>query len=333
VVPTYNRVARLRRVLDALMHQTYPADAYEVIVLNDGSTDGTDAYLAGLEPPVPFRFESQANAGPAAARNRGVELARGALILFVDDDVVADRRLVEEHVACHERHGTNTVVIGPMLTPPDHAMSPWVAWEQTMLYKQYDALEKGRYSTTSRQFYTGNASIERALLQRVGGFDIGLRRAEDIEMALRLEVVGATFVFRPEAIGYHYAERSFGSWMAIAGSYGHNDVAFARDRGRPSEIDSRCAEYRSRSALIRAVLPLAIRHPIAERAIVAGMRGVLAVNRALRIERIGRVALSAIYGVVYYQGMADELGGPEPFRRVVIDGGGAAVMLTLGRPT
>src|SRR3954468_14673836 len=69
VVPTYNRLGRLRHVITALEQQAYPSDAYEVIVVSDGSTDGTHAYLEALRPTMPLRWFPQANRGPAAARN------------------------------------------------------------------------------------------------------------------------------------------------------------------------------------------------------------------------------------------------------------------------
>ncbi len=161
VVPTFNRLLRLKRVLAALADQTVPGDRYEVIVVSDGSTDGTDEYLASA--PYPIVVAVQPNAGPAAARNRGAELARAELILFVDDDVIASRDLVEQHLASHSAvGGPELVVIGPMLNPPDFKMSSWIRWEQAMLYKQYGAMERGLFKPTFRQFYTGNASLPRA---------------------------------------------------------------------------------------------------------------------------------------------------------------------------
>jgi glycosyltransferase involved in cell wall biosynthesis len=74
VVPSYNRRDGLGRLLDALARQTYPLDGFEVVVVDDGSTDGTAEYLAALRPAFPFRFLQQANQGPAAARNLGVRI-------------------------------------------------------------------------------------------------------------------------------------------------------------------------------------------------------------------------------------------------------------------
>ena len=194
VVPTYNRCDRLRRVLSALEKQTCGTDAFDVVVVSDGSTDGTDDFLASLRAPLTVIVERQANAGPASARNRGVELATAPLVLFLDDDVVATPQLVAQHLASHAR-APDLVVIGPMIAPPGFRMQPWVAWEQAMLDKQYRALETDVFETTHRQFYTGNASVPRARLIEAGGFDTRYRRAEDVELAFRLHQLGLRFEF------------------------------------------------------------------------------------------------------------------------------------------
>jgi len=261
--------------------------------------------------------ERQENAGPAAARNRGIELATGAIVLFVDDDVVAHPHLIEQHVARHDLDGEGTVVIGPMLTPDDFTMSPWVQWEQAMLYKQYAAMERGEWEPTSRQFYTGNASVARERLLAIGGFDVNLRRAEDVEMAFRLGDRGARFVFCPDAIGYHYAERSFDAWLNIAEAYGGNDVLFARDHGRPGLIDVYRREYLQRPRVLRLLARTAMSHRSAFTAVTRSLLAVRATNRVTRIDKLDRVVLSLLYGVAYYCGMADVLGGPKVFARVM----------------
>jgi GT2 family glycosyltransferase len=234
IIPTYNRVDRLARVLTALKAQTHPRDQFEVLVISDGSTDGTHAYLeqeaggrrqeaggrrqeagpAGAQP-MRLRWVAQANRGVAAARNCGVGLAEGTYLLFLDDDVVPAPTLITEHMRVHAAQGSDVVVLGPMLTPPGFAMRPWVRWEQTLLQRQYADMLGGRYAPTARQFYTGNTSLARRHVLDAGGFDEGLRRAEDVELAYRLAERGLRFVFEPAAAGYHYAERSYRSWYPM----------------------------------------------------------------------------------------------------------------------
>ncbi len=94
VVPTYNRLNRLKHVLSALEQQQFPTEDYEVVVVSDGSSDGTDTYLDALPSGSHVRWFSQANRGPAAARNLGISKATGEFIVFVDDDVVASPTLI-----------------------------------------------------------------------------------------------------------------------------------------------------------------------------------------------------------------------------------------------
>ncbi len=216
VLPTYNRLDRLRRVLHALESQTYPADKFEVLVISDGSTDGTDTYLQSVETALHLRPLSQPNQGPAQARNQGVASAVGSIILFIDDDVVPAPQLITEHLSMHQNYGDQLVVIGPMLSPPRFQMAPWVAWEQDQLAKQYGDMQAGQWQPTARQFYTGNSSVARHHVIEAGGFDPAFRRAEDVELAYRLKDRGLRFVFLDdnplclwsERCAFHKIERS-----------------------------------------------------------------------------------------------------------------------------
>ena len=316
VVPTYDRLPRLRRVLAGLAAQDLDRP-FEVVVVDDGSTDGTDAYLRSGAPPLPIVASTQENQGPGAARNRGVDLATGEIVVFIDDDVIPDPGLVRAHIRAHERHGDLTVVIGPMRNPPDHQMSPWIRWEQTMLAKQYDAMEAGQYDATARQFYTGNASLRREHLLAAGGFDPELRRAEDVELAYRLEAAGLTFVYEPHAVGLHYAERSFGSWLAAGYAYGRNDVVFGRDRGKPEIFSWVADEHRTRHPLTRWLTRTCATRPRLRAAATAVLSRVAVGCSAVHLPRVASKALSGTYHLAYYGGVADELGGPDELARLL----------------
>ena len=318
VIPTYNRLARLRRVLAAFEAQTCPFELFEVVVVSDGSTDGTDEYLASAHPPFDLVVASQANAGPAVARNRGVQLARAPLVLFVDDDVVPTPTLVAQHLASHDVSGdADAVVIGPMCTPPDFSMQPWVAWEQSMLYKQYDAMTTGMMAPTSRQFYTGNASVRRARLIEAGGFDTRFRRAEDVELSYRLGRVGVRFVWNPDAVGYHYADRSFDSWLQTAVDYGRNDVVFSRDHGQDPTFRRARAEWRGRNRLTKSVVRACLRWPLLESRSARFVRALAVHAPSHSLGAVSRLALSVLYNVAFYRGFAAALGGAGEFGRLI----------------
>jgi glycosyltransferase involved in cell wall biosynthesis len=98
VVPTYNKLPRLSLMIASLMRQTFPFDRFEVIVIDDGSTDGTADYLRSLRGLIPLTHHPAVHAGRSAARNWGVRLARYDLVILVDDDVLLVPEFIEEHV-------------------------------------------------------------------------------------------------------------------------------------------------------------------------------------------------------------------------------------------
>jgi GT2 family glycosyltransferase len=295
-------------VVTALEQQAYPSDAYEVIVISDGSTDGTDAYLEGLRPTMRLRWFPQANRGPAAARNAGIQKAGGEFIVFIDDDVVPEPQLLGEHARSHHEAGQgDVVVVGPLLTPEGFKMAPWVHWEQEMLMKQYKALLRGDWPATARQFYTGNASLRRSQILAAGGFDEDFRRAEDVELAYRLANNGVGFVFNMQAAAMHFAERSFRAWLDIAYTYGRNDVIFARDRNQQWLLSAVRQEFRDRHFLIRSLVRVckgrswltSIANPVLKLAADAAT--------LLRASDIERLAYSGLFNLQYYNGLFNEL--------------------------
>jgi GT2 family glycosyltransferase len=313
VIPTYNRVGRWPSVLRGLQAQSLDFDDFEVVVVSDGSTDGTNDYLGSATAPYHLVFEVQANGGPAAARNRGVELAQAPIILFLDDDIVATPPLVEHHVRRHRESRGDIAVIGPMLSPPDAELSAPIRWEQAMLYKQYDAMARGEWEPTYRQFFTGNASIPRASVVRVGGFDRRFRRNEDVELAYRMHLAGVEFLFDADAIGYHYADRPYRSWLLNAHEYGANDVMFARDHAEAGLIERTQREYWRRHWLVRWATRACVAQPTFERTAERVLHGVATATESVNARSLTQAALSGLYNVAYYCGMARELGGPSAF--------------------
>lgn len=320
IIPTYNRLEQLKRVLRALEAQAFPLSAFEVIVVCDGATDGTAEFLATAVTELQLHPILQTNQGVAAARNHGIAEARGELVLFIDDDVVPAPWLLPEHMVSHAAAGPDAIVLGPMLTPDDFQMAPWVAWEQAMLVKQYDAMAAGLWTPTARQFYTGNTSLRRAHLLQAGGFDPQFRRAEDVELAYRLSDAGLHFVFNPRATGFHYAERSFSSWLAIPYAYGRNDVIFARDRGQRWLLPTVQREFREeRHAFIRALTRLCLDRPAASRMVLRSLRLLGWGADSIGLQRLSNMAYSGIFNLRYYQGMADELGGRAAFFDLTVE--------------
>lgn len=322
VIPTYNRKGSLRRTLDGLARQTYPAECFEAVVVSDGSSDGTDALLADYARTSAYclRPFTQPNAGPARTRNRGIDEARGAVVVFLDDDVEPAPDFLTRHASHHNGDG-QTVVIAPML--PDPALCwqepVWIAWEHAMLEKQYTAWRTGEWAGCGpNHFYSGNASVRREHLRAVGGFDEQFPRQEDVELAVRLERERAVrFVFDPEARGIHRPLRRWQSWLAVPDAYGSLDVVRARRGDTPWETVRH--GYQGRNGLTRRLARLVLTVP----ALSSPVRGLLrfAAQAAYRLHRSGPAfaALSAVYNLRYLEAVRREIGSASEMRLRVLD--------------
>ncbi|MCC7371158.1 MAG: glycosyltransferase family 2 protein [Chloroflexi bacterium] len=309
VIPTYNRCAGLERLLRALAEQTYPKDRFEVVVVNDGSQDGTEELLGRIETPYRLHGLTQANAGPAAARNLGVQQAEAPTVVFLDDDVVPVAELLAAHAAAQAQGASDDlIVVGPMSPPTDWPRSVWVRWEERQLLKQYDAMARGEYPCTPRQFYTGNASVPRRLLLAAGGFDDRFKRAEDVELAFRMWALGGRFHFEPRADVLHYASRTLRTWAATPYQYGRYDVVMGREKGI-NTFELACHEFERRNIWSRRLTRGSVGKPWRQ-PVTAALAAVAILADKFGAEKVASFALSGIFNLQYWQGASDELGGP-----------------------
>jgi glycosyltransferase involved in cell wall biosynthesis len=308
VIPTYNRRERLARVLRALDRQTVDPARFEVVVVDDGSTDGTAGWLARQRRTYALRVISQDNAGPARARNAGVEAAREPMLLFLDDDVEPAPELVEEHFRS-QGHDADSVVIGPLASLP-YYRQPWVAWEQARLEVQYAAMIRGDYEPTFRQFWTGNASVRREHVIAAGGFDARILRGEDVELGYRLARLGLKFRFNPAARGLHYAERSLDSWERAHLSYGSLEVGIFECQGEDTLIEILASNW----ARLHPATRWLVRRCLAEPGYYAGARLLLRkwLEAGAAIERpiFAHKVCGVLANVLYWQASVQAL-GPE----------------------
>ncbi len=214
VIPTFRRPDTLFRVLDALGRQESPPQ-FEVVVVDDGSGDSTPERLRAYRPSYPLRSLFQENSGPARARNRGVEEARGDIVLFLGDDTVPEPPLLSVHAAAHaEPREYPVAVLGYTTWPRERRVSPFLHHiNEYGLQFGYGLIEDPE-SVPFNFFYTSNISLPRRLLQSAGLFDTTFPHAawEDIEMAYRLTREGMRIVYRPAAVARHYHDITFRSF-------------------------------------------------------------------------------------------------------------------------
>jgi glycosyltransferase involved in cell wall biosynthesis len=191
VIPTYNRLDILTKCLRAMEDQRWPGK-YEVVVVDDGSTDGTVEFLES-QPFAHVRLFRQEHGGPAAARNLGVAQAQGDTIIFIDSDLVVTPVFLEVHATTLAQHeGERVFTYGRVVNTSN-----------------FDHPESEPYKITdfsAAYFATGNVAIAKHWLQKAGPFDeaFSLYGWEDLELGVRLKKLGLRLLKCPEAVGYHW---------------------------------------------------------------------------------------------------------------------------------
>jgi len=203
VIPTFNRKEKIAQLLHSLNNQTISSRKYEVIVIDDGSTDGTKKIIKKIKPKLIYL--KQKNRGPAAARNEGIKKAKGKVIVFLDSDMIAGRNLLEEHLKMHEKN-EKIITRGNIKWLPKYKKNPFSEFaEKTTIMLGAMPIEEGELHW--RLFLTCNASIKRNVLLK-NPFDESFKKpaGEDLELSYRLHKKGYKIVFAKNAIAWHDRE-------------------------------------------------------------------------------------------------------------------------------
>ena len=210
VVPTYQRRSSLGRLLEALGRQTLPYEEFEVVVVVDGSTDGSCEMLSTLATPYALRMIWQPNRGRASACNAGIRESRGEIVVLLDDDMEPQPTLLEEHRGAHAHH-PRLGLLGAVPIPIDAACSPTARWVGTKFNQHLAVLSRAGGRIGARSFYSGNFSIRRTVLGEVGAFDESFREYgnEDVEFAIRLLAAGVDLAYSSCAVAVQHYEKDF----------------------------------------------------------------------------------------------------------------------------
>ena len=194
VIPTYNRKEMLKECVGSLFTQTYPTDQYEIIVVDDGSTDETknmfDRYLQ-KEPRLSYFY--QENQGPSAARILGTRNSKGEIICFIDDDCVADRDWIKNLVDCYVDDNVGGVGGKIMSFTP-----------KTIIERYCYVTDLFNQELFTKLFLmTGNASYKKNVLTKVRSFDRYIKYGEDVDLGIKVILAGYSLRYNSKAVVYH----------------------------------------------------------------------------------------------------------------------------------
>ena len=200
VIPTYNRKPILEKCLLALENQLINdlIDTYEVVLVDDGSTDGTTEWIKSNYNNLPHvRLIEQEHGGPAVGRNLGVEKAKGDVIIFIDSDLVVTNSFLHYHA--------------------ETLSSEWNKRGDKLCFTYGSVINTNNFECPTSEpykfqdiswayFATGNVAIDKSVLQKAGLFDVAFRLYgwEDLELGERLRQMGVDLIKCPKAVGYHW---------------------------------------------------------------------------------------------------------------------------------
>jgi len=216
VIPTYNSLAYLKITVSCLEEQQPDPSLFEVIIVNDGSTDGTKLWLDNYSGVLNLKVVNlNSNKGRPAARNAGVDASTRSLLLFLDGDMQLPPDFLYGH--CKSHNNPNCVTVGRVI------------YQRTLAYRPYaNYLERrGVFKLAigdpvpARYFLSGNSSLSREIWDTVGGFDEQLKEyGEDIDFGIRLANADGVLSYHPELVITHLHIRDISSMVRNSGQYG-----------------------------------------------------------------------------------------------------------------
>lgn len=210
IINTYNRREMLLRCLDTIASQALDRSLYEIVVVDDGSTDGAAEAVRrwmAVHPEVTIQEIAAEHRGYSAARNVGIRAAQGEVLLFMGDDILLWPGTIEEHLREHERFPDDRVAVLGYVAWDPALQSPVTDYAAQSGFGFDGMLRSGVRIAPWHAFYTCNISLKRSLLERAGGFNEALLDSpyDDTELGYRLtRDHGLVLRLNYNAGGFHY---------------------------------------------------------------------------------------------------------------------------------
>lgn len=225
IVPTYNQCERLKIVLEALKEQNYEQSSFEVIVVDDGSTDTTEQVVRSISCSYNLIYKKHnSNLGRSVARNSGAEMASGDLLIFMDSDRIPGKNFINEHLKRHKEHnrrvviGNNLEIFTSNIEDKVYEIIETFKFNETKILRQcryfnyaecviniYNKEGKTNSGLAWLTLFSGNFSIRKDSFNEVGKFDVNFKTwgFENFELGYRLQLKGYEFYYNDNAYNIH----------------------------------------------------------------------------------------------------------------------------------
>ena len=211
ILPSYNRLDILKRVLKSLEEQNIPGERFEIVVSDDCSSDGTREFLQLYKRDNGNTFKyvlAKCNSGPACARNLALQKSKGELIIIIGDDIIVEPAFVGKHIRWHECHPEREyAVLGHVAWPDSIFPSRFMHWLYNggkQFFFNFSSFRSGE-QINCQNFYTCNVSVKRGILEG-DLFDESFAFAshEDLELGERLGRKGMKLFYCDDILGHHH---------------------------------------------------------------------------------------------------------------------------------
>jgi len=230
IIPTSGRPTHLSGCLKSILSQEIPLEKWEVIVVENGYQACCLQVVDSFVPRLPMRYFYQRGKSAAAARNRGAHLAKGDILVFLDDDCFAQANWLRAILGPFKE--PRIVAVGGQYLPPDKGIMSRYLQSRGILS------EPPRENGTVFYLLTGNMAIRKETFFSIGGFDEGFKRCggEDADLGYRLRERGIVLVYEPEAKVTHAHPATICSFLARFYGYGRGHAYFMRRATRRERL-------------------------------------------------------------------------------------------------
>ena len=238
VISTWNSAMHIQRCLDALSHQTFVD--YEVLVVDNGSTDGSVDGLENKWPPIKI-IQLHQNVGFAAANNLGARMASGKWLALLNSDAFPESDWLEQLLRAAEKNSEFVFFASRQVQANDHRLLDGAgdAYHVSgMAWRQYLGYPADQYGLEAREVFSPCAAaalyMRQAFLE-VGGFDEEFfSYLEDVDLGFRLRLHGYRCLYVPEAIVYHIGSASLGVASDFAFYHAHRNLIWSFVQNMPA---------------------------------------------------------------------------------------------------